>query len=130
VTPAIPEDVRLFLQQYIDSIEQLEILLLVRASPAEEWTPEAVARALYSNAASTARRLQTLHTQGLVTAGDPPTPRYRYQPAKPELHATIARLADAYRERRVAVTTLVASKPMENVRAFSDAFRLRKKDKD
>jgi hypothetical protein len=30
----------------------------------------------------------------------------------------------------VAVTTVIASKPMENVRAFSDAFRLRKKDKE
>jgi hypothetical protein len=39
-------------------------------------------------------------------------------------------LADTYRERRVAVITVIASKPMENVRAFSDAFRLRKKDKE
>ena len=32
----------------------------------------------------------------------------------------------AYRERRVAVITLIASKPIENVRAFSDAFRIRR----
>ena len=37
-------------------------------------------------------------------------------------------LADTYRERRVAVVTAIASKPMENVRAFSDAFRLRRKE--
>jgi hypothetical protein len=30
----------------------------------------------------------------------------------------------------VAVISIIASKPMENVRAFSEAFRLRKKDKE
>jgi hypothetical protein len=35
-----------------------------------------------------------------------------------------------YRERRVAVITLIASKPIENVRAFSDAFRIRRNKED
>ena len=40
------------------------------------------------------------------------------------------RVAEIYRERRVAVITLIASKPIENVRAFSDAFRFRRKKGD
>jgi hypothetical protein len=40
----------------------------------------------------------------------------------------VARLAGTYRERRVAVITLIVSKPLESVRAFSDAFRIRKKE--
>jgi hypothetical protein len=42
----------------------------------------------------------------------------------------VARLADTYRERRVAVVSLIASKPIDNVRAFSDAFRLRKRKEE
>jgi hypothetical protein len=131
VAAAIPEDVRLLIQRYIDSIEQLEILLLLHASSREQWTPDSVSRALYSTPSSTGRRLKTLHGQGFLGLDDsssPPT--YSYQPASTELDATVARLAETYRERRVAVVSLVASKPMDNVRAFSDAFRIRKKDGD
>ena len=128
MTSGIPEEVRRFVLQFIDSVEHLEVLLLLHGSPAVVWSPEAVATTLYSNPVSIARRLARLHANGLlgVTEGS----SYRYLPRTPELAATVSLLADTYRERRVAVTTVIASKPMENVRAFSDAFRLRKKDKD
>jgi DNA-binding IclR family transcriptional regulator len=129
VTGALPEEVARFILQCIDSVEQLEVLLLLRESSETAWSPEAVARQLYSNPSSIARRLATLQAHQLLVTTDPPS-SYRYQPRTPELNATITRLAEMYRERRVAVITLIASKPIENVRAFSDAFRLRKKDKD
>jgi hypothetical protein len=43
-----------------------------------------------------------------------------------DLHSAVTHLDQIYRERRVAVITLIASKPIENVRAFSDAFRIRR----
>ena len=55
---------------------------------------------------------------------------YPYAPRSDELHGTVLRLAATYRERRVAVVTLIASKPIENVRAFSDAFRIRRRKED
>ena len=48
-------------------------------------------------------------------------------PPAVELDAVVARVADMYRERRVAVISLIATKPLQNVKAFSDAFRLRKR---
>lgn len=129
MSPAIPDDVRRFIVKYVDSVEQLEILLLLRDSPATEWHPEAVARALYSHPESVARRLAGLSAKGLLAvSGSPPT--YRYLPERPELLATVTKVAEMYRQRRVAIITLIASQPMENVRAFLDAFRLRKKDKE
>jgi hypothetical protein len=126
VTAGISEEVRLFVLQCIDSVEQLEVLLLLHGSPAVTWSPETVAAALYSNPASIGRRLTALHSRGLLAATE--ASAYRYLPKSPALDATVSLLADTYRLRRVAVITLIASKPMENVRAFSDAFRLRKKD--
>ena len=38
----------------------------------------------------------------------------------------IERLNRVYQERRVAVTTEIFSKPIDFVKAFADAFRLRK----
>jgi hypothetical protein len=128
LTSAIPEDVHRFIVDHIDSVEQLETLLLCHESPTRTWTPESVARALYSNPDSVARRLAGLLADNLLTLTAPPS-TYQYLGVKPEVHATVLRLAEAYRERRVAVITVIATKPLQKVRAFSDAFRLRKKDK-
>ena len=123
----IPDDIHRFLLANIESVEQLEVLLLLWRGADTDWTAEAVARALYSQPSSVARRLATLHHKGLLAQTDG---RYRYAPKTDALGETVTRLADLYRERRVAVITVIASKPMENVRAFSDAFRLRKRHEE
>ena len=129
MTSALPEDVHRFILSRIESVEQLEVLLLMHRTPETGWTPEAIARELYSTPSSVRGRLDALVRQELVSpAGNPSI--FHYQPKTQSLAATVERIAECYRLRRVAVITLIASKPLENVRAFSDAFRLRKKDKD
>ena len=124
---AVPADVRAFLAEYVDSIEQLEILLLLRGYPDRHWTAEETAARLYGNPQSAARRLARLRENRLLAAAAD-APGYRYDPASAELAAAVDRLAETYRERRVAVTTLIASRPMDNVRAFSEAFRLGRRE--
>lgn len=124
----LPEDVRLFLHQNIDSVEQLEVLLLLWRTPERGWSSEEVATAVYSHPSSVVRRLALLLGQGLLREQEPGC--YQYAPRTAELHETVTRVDHMYRERRVAVITLIASKPIENVRAFSDAFRIRKKKED
>ncbi|MGH3995690.1 MAG: hypothetical protein ACRDSN_24880 [Pseudonocardiaceae bacterium] len=124
----LPEDVHSFLYQNIDSVEQLEVLLLLWQSPARGWSAEEVARALYSHPSSVVRRLTMLLGQELLREMEPGC--YQYSPRTEAQHRAVARVAETYRERRVAVITLIASKPVENVRAFSDAFRLRRKKED
>jgi AraC-like DNA-binding protein len=120
----LPQDVHQFLYQHIESVEQLEVLILLLERPERGWSPDEVARELYSHPASIARRLAMLLGQGLLREIEPGC--YQYAPRTGDLHATTIRVAAMYRERRVAVVTLIASKPIENVRAFSDAFRLRR----
>jgi DNA-binding MarR family transcriptional regulator len=124
---ALPDDVARFLGDHIDSVEQLEILLLLHRAGDSAWTPEMVAAALYTQPTSAARRLASLCDHGLLErVGEPPA--YRYVAVNPERGELISTLADTYRERRVAVVTAIATNPVENVRAFSDAFRLRRKE--
>jgi DNA-binding IclR family transcriptional regulator len=125
---SLPHDVHQFLYQHIESVEQLEVLVLLRMRPERGWSPEEVARELYSHPASIARRLAMLLGQGLLREIEPGC--YQYAPRTGELHATVLRVAEMYRERRVAVVTLIASKPIENVRAFSDAFRIRRNQEE
>lgn len=124
----LPEDVHRFLYHYIESVEQLEVLLLLRQAPERGWTADDVARALYSHPSSVASRLALLLGQGMLREIGPG--RYQYAPRSVETHDTVTRVAETYRERRVAVITLIASKPLENVRAFSDAFRIRRTKED
>jgi len=117
-----------FLHQHIDSVEQLEVLLLARMSPGRSWSAPDMARELYSHPSSITQRFQRLLGSGLLRETSPGV--VQYAPRAAELDAVVARLADMYRERRVAVISLIATKPLENVKAFSDAFRIRKRRED
>jgi AraC-like DNA-binding protein len=124
----LTDEVHRFLSVYIDSVEELEVLLLVRRSPERSWTAEEMARELYSHPTSIGRRFQRLLGSGLLRESQPGV--MQYAPRSVELDRTVAQVAEAYRERRVAVVSLIASKPIENVKAFSDAFRLRRRKEE
>jgi hypothetical protein len=123
-----PEDVKRFVVEHIDSVEQLEVLLLLRADPSREWDAAAVSHALCTSPESVAKRLAGLRTRGLLAGGEGDGGRYRYGPATAEHDRLAGALAEAYRERRVAVITLIYSKPADQVQAFADAFKLRKEE--
>jgi DNA-binding IclR family transcriptional regulator len=124
----LPEPVYRFLYHNIDSVEQLEVLLLLRRAPDRGWSAEEVARELYSHPSSVLHRMSSLSGRGLLRELEPAC--YQYAPRSAELHEAVSAVAEVYRDRRVAVITLIASKPIENVRAFSDAFRLRRKKEE
>lgn len=122
----IPQDVREFVRECIDSVARLEVLLLARSEPQRVWTAEELSAKLYTSVESAAAHIAFLHSKEILMRTDPPEACYRYQPASPVTEELIARLADLYRERRVSVVTLIYSEPNANVRTFSDAFRFRK----
>ena len=121
-----PADLKRFVESHINSVAQLEVLLLLRDNSDKTWTPEDAAKALYTAADVVAGQLAELHTRGLLALLHNPGPAYRYLPSNPELEQLATRLADFYRERRVSVITLIYSQPLDKVRTFADAFRLRK----
>jgi hypothetical protein len=129
--PRVPPEIARFLAAHIGSVEELELLLLLCRERAHPWTAEAAARALYANPESIARRLAKLQRSGLVAGPDassaPAPAAFHYTPRDAETAALVARLDEVYRERPVAVITLLASQPLENIRAFADAFRFGRK---
>jgi predicted transcriptional regulator len=120
----VPEHVRQFLLAHIRSIEQLEVLLLLRAAPEREWRAEEVNSELGSSVASISGRLALLASEGLLAArGEGGRRSYRYEPTAAS-RATIDDLAAAYRERRLAVIEIVYERPDSDAASFSDAFKL------
>ncbi|HEY7183024.1 MAG TPA: leucine zipper domain-containing protein [Blastocatellia bacterium] len=122
----IPNDVRRFVLESIDSIAQLEALLLLRRSPNEEWTARKVAERLYISEQETTSLLARLRAEGLLAFSNDKPPLCRYRPDSDDLALIVDRLAETYSKHLVPVTNLVHSKPRVRVREFADAFNLRK----
>jgi hypothetical protein len=123
---AIPEAVRQFLLEYIDSVPQLEALLLMRESPAEDWTSEMVLKRLYINPPAASDVLAALCARGLLVPVRNSTSAYRYCPRAAELASVVDCLAETYRLQLIPVTNLIHSKSSSSIQRFADAFRMRR----
>lgn len=120
----LPAAVRDLLQQ-LDSVEQLEALLLLHRRPDRDWSALEVSEELRTNAQSIATRMEGLRASGLVGPGLEPG-SHRYAPRTRDLLASVDALAEEYTVRRVSVITYIIDKPSERIRSFADAFRLRR----
>jgi hypothetical protein len=128
----IADDVRRFIHEKINSVEQLEVLLLLRCEPRKEWSAMDVSRHLFTVAASASLRLEDLHTQGLLALCDAKDETgkalYRYEPRDMRADETVAKLDNLYRERKDAVIQLIFSRPPDRIQTFSDAFRIKREE--
>jgi hypothetical protein len=66
---------------------------------------------------------------GLVAQQADPA-AFRFDPRTTELAQAIEELARAYADRRVTVIGLIFAKPLDKIRSFADAFRIRKDRSD
>lgn len=121
----LPEEVRAFVARTITSVEQLEVLFLLRARR-ELWTPEQVSAELRTAPASAAARLADLERQSLVCTDGC---NYWYEPPAP-VGAVVDAVAAAYATHRYRIIELIFAKPIDNIRVFASAFRLRKDEDD
>jgi hypothetical protein len=126
----LPPDIGQFIDQHIQSVEQLETLLLLHAQSQRAFKPEDVSKELYTTTDSAAKRLVDLKMRGFCMNGSEGA--YRYAPLTADLARMIAELTRLYRERRVSVISRIYSKPPQppqDIQAFSDAFRLKNEKK-
>lgn len=115
---------RRLIADHIHSVEQLEVLLLLRREADREWSPGDVASELVTTLDSVAARLEDLAERGFAVkvADDPPRYRWSGDGARDGL---VDELASLYARRRVSVISEIFSRPSETIRTFADAFRLR-----
>jgi DNA-binding Lrp family transcriptional regulator len=118
----IPDEVKALVLEHIDSIEQLEVLLLLFRQPHHDYDSDEVCRELRISSQSCIERLRDLHARGLIERNEA---GYRFG-ADPERNRRVFALSQSYLERRVAMINLIFSKPTEKIRSFANAFRLRK----
>lgn len=122
----IPEGIRRLITERIESVAQLEVLLLLRAAPDKTWSVTEVARALVTRPDAAAGFLRHLVDRGLVRQeGDD---AFRYA-ASGELGDDVDGLAQCYATRRTTVIGLIfAPRPGDSAAAtLADAFRLKRR---
>jgi hypothetical protein len=117
-----------FLLQHIDSIAQLEALLLLRADPTCTWSAETTAKRLYITTDEAAMVLEQLAADSFLTTPQDVPGGYQYHPASSEVAQMVDRVADLYAKYLIPVTNLIHAKPRTRVQEFADAFKLRKGD--
>ena len=124
----IPGDVRQFIIDKIDSVAELEGLLLFSSNPEAEWNSETLAQRLYASRQQAEDVLARLSLFGFLEVKDSDSLTYCYQPRSHALAKMVDRLADCYSKYLVPVTNLIHSKPETKVQQFADAFNLRKRE--
>ena len=113
-----------FIERTIDTIQQLEILILLRQSSGRVWSVREIADEIQMSTATVASNVTALHSAGVLVA-QPERDAYRYEPQSIALHAGVESLLAAYEADPLPVVKAVFEKPPRALRTFSDAFLFR-----
>ena len=122
----ISPELEQFLRERLPSIEQIEIVLLLREDPARSWTAPEVAGKLGTPPESTAMRLFLLASGGFLSFEGAGVPRYHYACVEADCRTRVDELAEMYTANRAAFVGIVEGANRDPIRSFADAFKLKK----
>jgi hypothetical protein len=118
----LPTTVQRFILRYVNSVAELEGLLLLRGDAESRWTSALLAPRLYIKDSEADRILSDLHGRGLLAREEN---AFVYAPVSEDVRAAVDTLADLYPRFLIPITNLIHSKPRKALREFADAFRMR-----
>jgi hypothetical protein len=118
----IPERVLQFLSERIDTVPQLEAVLLMWQQAARNWSAEEIAARVYVSPREAEALLEALRRGQLVAATPEEAGRYRYDGEWDPSGERIAELAAVYARNLVQVATFIHSRGSSSVREFARAF--------
>jgi hypothetical protein len=129
---SIDADLAGFVSEHIESVDQLEVFLLLARAAGRRWDEHELSTELRTSDLAARLTLDHLGRRGLleIHPGDPP--QYAFPSGDGRLAQLATRLERAYQERRVSMISLIYSKPerpeSDPVHLFAEAFRIKPKD--
>jgi hypothetical protein len=114
----IPSDVLEFLLEHIDSVAELEALLLLRSNAGQARTVPLMSKRLYIDEPQCIGVLRHLEAEGLCACTEG---LYHYILSNSQ-QETVDRLAHTYSHYLIPVTNVIHDKPAR-IQKFADAFR-------
>lgn len=112
-----------FVVKHVDSVELIEVLVLLHSQSDRSWSVADVDAVIRSNVRSVQNRLEHLVQLGLASCSEEST--YRYSPTTPELESLGGEIVRVYQARRTEFIELIYSKPLKEIMTFAEAFRIR-----
>jgi hypothetical protein len=120
----LPSELRAFLHSCIESINQVELLMMMRGS--ERWrTARDVAADLHVAVPVARTDLETLAARGLLEVFVASEIEYRYRPKTEDLARYGDLLAQHYVTSRHLIFAFVSTRSRIAMKRFADAFKLR-----
>jgi transcription initiation factor IIE alpha subunit len=120
------EEVYRFILNQIDSVPQMEALLLVWESRPKKWAESEIAERLYVSGDVVRNIMQELMRRRLVAADTQSARQYFYESKSEDLDGLIEAVAATYRQDLVRVSTFIHTKTSSAVRDFAKAFKFTK----
>lgn len=125
----LPQTVRNFLSEHIQSTDDIDVLMLLRGAPQKQWSALEVSEVLRIDPISAGNRLVALSLQGLVSHRDGAGRLYDFRYSAPKAIDKIAEeLTTLYAQHRAEIHEYVARNQREQMNAMADAFRIKKRD--
>jgi predicted ArsR family transcriptional regulator len=117
------DEVLQFIALEIDSVPELEALLLLWQQRPRAWSAEEVAKRLYIAADDARTVLLDLKRKDLISASAGLPDSYQYDSDSKDRDRIIGRTEEVYRRQLVRISTMIHSKPSSAIRDFARAFR-------
>lgn len=114
----LPAEIRRFIARHLVTAAQADVLVLVQKER-RRWTGADVGRELRIDTDQAESLLARLHRSGLLTSE---ATGYAFAPRTPRLAALTEEFCALYPVYRVAIISLIFSRPAGSIRDFSDAI--------
>lgn len=115
-----------FIVDEIDSVPQLEALLLFWKNRPQVWSCESMAKSLYVSPDVSRDILARLAQRHLITPVESGRGEFALNADSEEKERLLASLDAIYRRELVRISNMIHTKASRGVRDFADAFRLKK----
>ena len=125
----LPDAALSLIRTHIDSVGRLDLLLIMYGDPRVRWSATRMGKQMRAPAKWATAEMKALERAGIAkrdATGDEPA--WSYDPADEQTSAAVGELVNACRIDWPAVTQEVMRTRSSGAQAFSDAFRLRRRD--
>lgn len=123
--PEIPERVLRFIADKIDTVPELETLLLLWQDAKKPWDASEIAARVYVPDETASLILRSLHHRQLATQ-DAQSGAYRYSADWDTGGTLMTEVATVYRRHLIHISTFIHSRASRSVRDFARAFNLKR----
>lgn len=124
----MPEKLKLFIFQHIDSAELMDVLFYLRILKTDWASVLQITSEIRSSESSVLNRLNHLQSIGLIEVNSADATQFRYAPKTAELNEIVILLDEEYRVKRYQVLEFIFSSAKQ-AKPFADAFILKKNSK-